>query len=127
MINEFNEWPYFLVQCILEGKSIDVAAHLYNTINKTIWFLALVAFAIQNYKHANDFFLYLISATALRYQEELMRLRLQKRQQEARKISLVNAVRILQHRGSQSRSRLSIMMTNNLKKEKETTEEIEKV
>ena len=95
--------------------------------NLVLEFLTLVAFANQNYKHANDFFLYLISATALRYQEELMRLRLQKRQQEARKISLVNAVRILQHRGSQSRSRLSIMMTNNLKKEKETTEEIEKV
>ena len=56
-----------------------------------------------------------------------MRLRLQKRQQEARKLSLVNAARILQHRGSQSRSRLGIMMANNLKKEKEKTEEYEKV
>ena len=56
-----------------------------------------------------------------------MRIRFQKRQQEARKLQLVNAVRMLQHRGSQSRSRLSIMLANNWKKEKDKTEELEKV
>ena len=68
-----------------------------------------------------------VSASALRYQEELMRLKYQNRQQQARKISLVNAARMLQHRGSQSRSRLSVMMTNNFKQEKEKTEDLEKV
>lgn len=56
-----------------------------------------------------------------------MRIRFQKRQQEARKLQLVNAARMLQHRGSQSRSRLSIMLANNWKKEKDTTDELEKV
>ena len=56
-----------------------------------------------------------------------MRLRYQRRQQEQRKFSLMNAARMLQHRGSQSRSRLSIMLTNNLKKEKDKTSELEQV
>ena len=56
-----------------------------------------------------------------------MRLRYQRRQQEARKLSLMNAARMLQHRGSQSKSRLSIMLSNNWKQEKEKTEELEQV
>ena len=56
-----------------------------------------------------------------------MRLRYQRRQQEARKFSLINAGRRLQQRSSQSKSRLSVMMENNCKKEKIQTEELEKV
>ena len=68
-----------------------------------------------------------ISAEALRYQDELMRLKFHNRQQQARKISLINAARIIQHRSTQSRSRLSIMLNNNYRKEKEKTGELEKV
>ena len=56
-----------------------------------------------------------------------MRLRFQRRQQEARKFSLMNAARMLQQRSSQSKSRLSVMMDNNCKKEKVKTEDLEKV
>ena len=56
-----------------------------------------------------------------------MRLRYQRRQQEARKFSLIQAGRRLQQRGSQSKSRLSLMMDNNCKKEKMKTEDLEKV
>ena len=56
-----------------------------------------------------------------------MRLRFQRRQQEARKFSLMNAARMLQQRGRQSKSRLSVMMDNNCKKEKVKTEDLEKV
>ena len=56
-----------------------------------------------------------------------MRLRFQRRQQEARKFSLINAARMLQNRSRQSKSRLSVMMDNNCRKEKAQTEELEKV
>ena len=56
-----------------------------------------------------------------------MRLRFQRRQQEARKFSLMNAARMLQQRSSQSKSRLSVMMENNCKKERVKTEDLEKV
>ena len=56
-----------------------------------------------------------------------MKLRFQRRQQEARKFSLINAARMLQQRSSQSKSRLSVMMDNNCKKEKVKTDDLEKV
>ena len=56
-----------------------------------------------------------------------MKLRFQRRQQEARKFSLINVARMLQQRSSQSKSRLSVMMDNNCKKEKVKTEDLEKV
>ena len=56
-----------------------------------------------------------------------MKLRFQRRQQEARKFSLINAARMLQQRSSSSKSRLSVMMDNNCKKEKVKTEDLEKV
>ena len=56
-----------------------------------------------------------------------MRLRFQRRQQEARKFSLINAGRLLQQRTRQSKSRLSVMMENNCQKEKVLTQDLEKV
>ena len=56
-----------------------------------------------------------------------MRLRVQRRNQEGRRMSLMNAARMIQHRGSTSKSRISLMMEQNHRQELAKSEEIEKV
>ena len=56
-----------------------------------------------------------------------MRLRVQRRNQEGRRMSLMNAARMIQHRGSTSKSRISLMMEQKHKQELAKSEEIEKV
>ena len=82
---------------------------------------------LHNSKEANVVKCCLLSAASLRYQDELMRLKFFNRQQQARKFSLIKAAKLLQHRGNQSKSRLSIMLSKNTKEEKEKTAELEKV
>ena len=117
--NDFNERWYFIVVMHFWKKINDVAAQHFFQLKLPV--SSNITQQELRPQHVH------VSASALRYQEELMRLRYQNRQQQARKISLVNAARMLQHRGSQSRSRLSVMMTNNFKQEKEKTEDLEKV
>ena len=69
----------------------------------------------------------IFSASLLRYQEELMRLRVQRRNHEGRRMSLMNAGRMIQHRGSTSRSRLSLVMDQKYKQEQVQSGELEKV
>ena len=56
-----------------------------------------------------------------------MRLRVQRRNQEGRRMSLMNAARMIQHRGSTSKSRISLMMEQKHRQELAKSEEIEKV
>ena len=56
-----------------------------------------------------------------------MRLRVQRRNQEGRRMSLMNAARMIQHRGSTSKSRISLMMEQQHRQELAKSEEIEKV
>ena len=56
-----------------------------------------------------------------------MRLRVQRRNHEARRMNLMNAARMLQHRGSTSKSRLSLMMEQKYRQELTKSQEFEKV